>query len=383
MALTFALLGGTIYLVGVLLHVPGFNAVGYWQWDWRRADLVRVVATMGPGVAVYVGCVWAALRRESERQLSRRSVAGILGGLAVANLLIQFGAFLGSDSWAAFRRVIESVGSTSYYADALTILDIGAALDRWWELPLREHSQTKPPGPVLFYWVFIYHLESDAAPVLAGGLIGVLGALTVPLSYAFARLFTPDRRVAVVVAATWAVSSALCLFLPAFDQIYPAATMFLIIAWHRTLSRGSLRWATIFGATLAVSLFFAFNLLLLGATFALMAGWHLWRNRWDRSAVAQVAVASVVGLGVVAAFNGLLAATVGYDPIQVFRGALAAQDAHATGLDRSYLDALRRDPFDFLRGSGWVALPLAIGFVAQLHRRQAAAPLTRNFGITQ
>jgi methylthioxylose transferase len=189
----------------------------------------------------------------------------------------------------------------------------GFLLDRFAELvpSLPVNVAGHPPGQMLLVdWLGI-----DSAGGLAALCVAAAAAVA-PLSYALGRTLGLGERRARTGALLTAASPALVLFgVTSADALFAAlgtATACLLAA--------RAPWARALGAlALAVAAFASWALLAVGAWAAVLA----WRRDGWRPALALAAGCAAV----VIAFNLVLAAATGYDPI----GTLRATEAYYRG----------------------------------------------------
>lgn len=224
---------GVAFVVAALLEVDALNGPWYWKWPWRGdLGLARTAAIFLPALLLH-GWATAAVRRPP----TTTRVRGALAALAASCLLFQLAGVLADPRGLSLvRDIVTSAGATSYYTDALTIHDLQAWLTSFHRLDLHLHSATHPPGPVLYYLVWIRLLGPEAG-ALAGGLaLGAIAAAGVPTIYRFAALWTSEVPTRLVAAAFYAMLPGLVLFFPEFDQVYPILAMLLALSWAGALS---------------------------------------------------------------------------------------------------------------------------------------------------
>jgi len=91
---------------------------------------------------------------------------------------------------------------------------------------LTFHSQEKPPGPILYYVLFLRMLSKPGDAALLGGLvIGLLSTLSVPATYLLAKLFTRDTTAALFAAACFQRLSRVGALLPHVRSDLPGACL--------------------------------------------------------------------------------------------------------------------------------------------------------------
>jgi hypothetical protein len=352
---------GAVFLVGVILEknpLNGFPHLTGWEWPWRSdEDIIRLaVFLLGPFALINF-----VLRKVEGKSSPRVSI--YLGFLALGNFLMQIMAMLAdARGTELLRDIVASPSATSYYLDASRIDHLAVWLRHFDQASLGFHSSTHPPGPILFYYAFFKGFGFPEGALIGGFAVGFVGSLGILVTYAFAGLWTGDRRTRVIASAFYALLPALTIFFPEMDQVYPILSMLLILFWCKSLeSRREIPWeALCFGAVLFVSVFFAYNLLATGAFLAYYAIYWLWRQRWRRASwLSLLRISAISGAVCAAAFLALWLST-GYNPIASFRHALAYQAIYSAMLRRPYLISTLVDPYDFFLGAGILALPLLL-----------------------
>jgi hypothetical protein len=186
------------------------------------------------------------------------------------------------------------------YLPSLAAFDYGPrfVLDRFAELvpSLPVHSAGHPPGLLLT----MYYLGLDTSPKLTAFIIGV-GALSAPLTYALAKRVSVDETTARIAGVLAAFAPAMLHFgATSADAVY--LTIGLCAAIPLLSNRP---W--IGALVLALASLFAWSLLAVGAWAAVLV---LVRDGL-RPALKLGAIAGVVFI----AFEALLAAATGFDPI--------------------------------------------------------------------
>lgn len=349
---------GIAYVLGVLAEIRGFNGPWYWHWEWRSIDLVRAALNFG------LPLIFLQLARSSAEGVAAPSRPWIPVSLLVAaHFMAQFiGILLDGGGSSRISDIVRSANATSYFSDAQDIPSLRPWLARFHEMPLRLHSSTHPPGPILYYYV-LQQAVGPAAAMVGGCLVGLLGSAGVAAAYAFSGLWTSDVRTRLSIACVYALAPATILFFPEFDQVYPLLTMGLIASWVKSLESGE-RYAWAFGALLWLSSFFAYQLLTIGAFILPYGIYFLVRSRSERSHRWRLLRACAIALGVFVAAHLLFHVATGYRPIDSFLSALNNQKQHSSqlALPRPYLDCVLLDPYDFLIGAGMCSLPLVLGY---------------------
>jgi methylthioxylose transferase len=360
---------GIAFALGVLFEISPLNGslrLTGWQWPWRSdLELLRGVAFL----LVPLGLIEFVLRKADKRPLSPAWI--YVAMLTVGNFLLQMlGMLAEPEDFGLLQRIVQSPVATSYFTDAQRIEGVGAWLRHFDSASLAFHSSTHPPGPVLFYDAFLKLFGTASGALIGGCAVGLLGSLGVAVAYAFAGLWTSDRRTRLTAGALYALLPALSVFFPEFDQVYPIFAMLLVFFWCRSLqSEEKVPWdALCLGAVLFAALFFAYNILTIGAFLAYYAIYWMWRQRWSGAALAKLLRNSAIAAGVCAGGQTILWLATGYNPIASFRHALAYQRVYASLLHRQYLNSILCDPYDFLLGAGILALPLVAAYLYRVSR---------------
>jgi hypothetical protein len=350
---------GIAFFLGVAFAkspLNGFVRLTGWGWPWRNEiELLRIIAFL----LVPFALIDFVLRRAEGRPFAHAWI--YVGMLTAGNFLMQAMAMLAEpEGFGLLQRIVQSPAATSYFSDAQSIDGLPAWLRHFDQASLAFHSSTHPPGPVLFYFAFFKLFGAPLGSLIGGCAVGALGSLGVAVAYAFAGLWTDDKRTRVTVCALYALLPALTVFFPEFDQVYPLVSMLLILFWCRALqSEQEVPWETIcLGCALFTAVFFAYNLLSIGTFLAYYAIYRLWRQGWSGASFAKVVKNSAIAGGICAGMYMLLWLGTGYNPLGAFHHALAYQKVYASLLHRDYWNSILCDPYDFLLGAGMMALPL-------------------------
>jgi hypothetical protein len=76
-----------------------------------------------------------------------------LAALLVANFCLQlFSVLTDPRSPERIAQIVSSTNATSYFTDALSIQRLTEWMSHFDRAPLRGHTATHPPGPILFYY---------------------------------------------------------------------------------------------------------------------------------------------------------------------------------------------------------------------------------------
>jgi hypothetical protein len=347
---------GIVFCIGLANHLSPLNGsvrLGGTEWPWRDLGILRTGYFLLLPFVFVAYVLWRADRRPEGR------VSFYLWFLALANFLLQITSiFVDSRGFGVVEGTVISPAATSYFTDAAAIQDLPAWLHNFYRASLHFHTSTHPPGPVLFYYVFVLLFGSPA--IVGGCAVGLAGSLGVIVTYKFAGLWTESQHARLIASAFYALLPCTSLFFPEMDQVYPILSMLLIFYWCRSLQSKQRipRESLYFGAALFLATFFAYNLLTVGAFLAYYAFYRVWRERRSRSSWIGLLMNSGIAAGLCAAAYLLLWLATGFNPIASFRHALAYQAAYSQYMIRPYLPSLLFNPYDFFLGAGILALPL-------------------------
>jgi hypothetical protein len=247
--------------------------------------------------------------------------------LVCAMFCVDFGGVIaksGPNPFPWLEQVTKSQLDTSYYADALRLRVQPHWISTFQNQELYLHSSTHPIGPVLFYAVLIDWFGPEKTTIAAPILIAVMSSLTVFAMYFCSGVWTRKRGDRLLLCALWSICPAVGLIFPEFDQIYPALTMVMLASAIHAIER-DLRFGILMGTGLFVSTLFAYNLLVLGTFFVIIAAGYLWRKGWKRDAAYRVIGAVLLTLLVFVGMHAAFSQATGYHPIASFQHALHTQ----------------------------------------------------------
>jgi len=363
-----------VLAIAYFADVPFLDGPSYWDWEPRHLPFAPLWLVMLLPAALWGAGLWLG------RRGGRKLTCGIVLLMAAMLVCIVTMRYLHRPGDYGFERVaaiIQDNIATSYYFDAARLRNFDDRLVVFTELmpTLQLHSKTHPPGPVLFFLPFIaMHGDTVAAAAWGGWTLGVLSVLVVPACFFMLRAFGLASWPALVGSALLAPMPTLTQIFPGFDAPYAALTCLLLGTWALTLKRNSVGWACAFGVLLATAVFFAYNLLVLGASIALYGLYQWWRDeRIDLLRLTRHVCVSIFAM--VLCYVALWLAT-GFDPIATFLIAFDNQSQlkveHSMyGMHRPYHLTVWLDPIDFAKGLGWVILmPIAAFLVGLVRQRQ-------------
>lgn len=348
---------GLVFAGAVLFQVDNVNGPWYWQWQWRGLKLSYFLC-LGLPLPIF-----ALALVEIDKPNTRPGL--VLGLLVLFNFLLQILSVVPEpEGIARLADFVISPHATSYFTDALDIDKIGPWLAQFHTASLNLHSETHPPGPILYFYGWQQLLGPWAAAFAGGAFLGLLGSLGIVVLFYFAGLSTRDVQTRLRICSLYALMPGMVLFFPQFDQVYPLLSMALLLFWVRALRGG--RYDCLYaGLILFVATFFAYNLLTLGTFMVCYAAYSQFvaRCSWLRLLAQGFVVLGVCGLLHVA-----LWALTGYHAILAFGHALENQAGllQREAYPRPYALCLLFDLYDFFLGAGMLALPLLLLHVPRM-----------------
>ena len=341
----------------MLAKAPGVNGTPYWPWRYGDASLAPFLAIAGLAFAI----VWTAAERFRATGAARLPLAAL--ALVHVALIFSFAA-LTDQGLAGIGERVRHPDITSYHTEAAGLEDPSAWLaDYHKRLPqMIGHTQTHPPGPVLYYvlWNRLFGPEKGAD--FGGLFLGLLSGLAIPLIFVAAKRASNDVGAAFSAALVWMPMPSLILMPGAFDAVYPLFTLGLIALWIPAAWGADLRAAAGFGALLAAALFFTHSLLVLGALFGLIGVAPL-LSADDRGArLNRLARSSAVALAVCGGLFVLAKVAWGYDHLAALQTSIRIQEGLSQAWDRPWRLTVVWDVYDFFLASGWATAALVALF---------------------
>jgi len=340
----------------VIGHVGHINGPWYWKWPWRQLRAWPLYGLMAAAaVPFFIGQYFF------QRWQNGKSAVWLL---MISTFALQIAAI--SQQRVGFSRVgaiVENSVNTSYYTAARVLVrqqEQGIKLSDWLSLYpdlmryMQVHAKYKPPGLVLYYVAIIKLFgEGQVGQMIGGLLIGLAGSLTVPATYWMIRRLGRNASAAWCGASFMALCPSLILFLPQFDQFYPAVACVMVLAWCEALEEKHAGLAVLFGVVLMLATMMSYILLVMGLFLAVYTMLYAGRERLlglNRAVqFSMVSVATFVGL------YGLLWLATGFDPIATLRSANALQEKDLIPLMRPFPGHIPWDLYDFALGSGWIS----------------------------
>jgi hypothetical protein len=152
------------------------------------------------------------------------------------------------------------------------------------------------------------------------------------------------------------------LFFPEFDQIYPLFFMLTVYYWQKALEY-HFGYLFLFAVSMFISVFFAYNLLTVGAPIILFSAFFVHQSENRVQAFIKIARCCLGGLGLFLGFQLILYLSTGHNSVLAFLNALDKQANVIHLLPRPYFATIFTDIYDFFLGSGFLTIPLLILFV--------------------
>lgn len=373
----------------------GMNGPWYWKWPWQNLPFAPVAISLLVAAAPLVAAI----------VLWQRKIVGTFGALTllmVASLLLQLSALAVQQEQYGLGRaanIVSHPGATGYMQSALQLhMTDDNWLSKFHQYSASDavvfHAKTKPPGWIVFNAAMLKlfpHTISQsgsirtladlqsvlAMPALYSSIVlGVLATLSIPAVYLLIWQFSQSAIAAVRGAALMTLAPAMVVWLPQFDPVYPVFACLWLVLWAMAMQKGKVLYSVLLGLLVALSLFMAYNFMVLGALLVAYAVAQVVRRRVSIAGVlihAGVAVGAMVGAYII-----LWLAT-GFNPILSFAQALNNQHALLAASDaqfpRPYPYTILFDLTDFVMGGAWIALLPVIYWVgARLWRRDWSDP---------
>ncbi|CAN5555880.1 hypothetical protein BH09PLA1_BH09PLA1_18940 [soil metagenome] len=368
---------GAALAICVIAQAGWLNGSPYFPWPYRDRSSLPALRFYVPMLLAAAPIIAAWFLPMRSRRSTPIAIALLMLGVFAMKLVSVY-IMTAPMSFALLAEMVRSPTSTSYYTDAAALQTVSSPLEIYPEFlahpGLHLHTLSKPPGPVMFYFAFIRAMGfGDRSAIFAAIVIAAIAACSIPAMYALVKLFTADRATALIGATLLALCPGFILHFPPFDETYAILACALIGFWHLAISRNSRWFAILFGITLALATFVAYNLLVLGALLTAWSVRWIWIGEKRSREVSRIAALSLWALGVFVACYVALGLATGFNPIATFRTALANQNAllsqHAD--QRPYPATIWFDLVDFALGFGWVVLLPAIFGIVFLFRRNS------------
>jgi hypothetical protein len=351
--LLLVLLTALIVCILLYTHTSGIDGPWYWKWPWRYNPWRRYWIML-PAALPFVAAQWLGARW--------RTIAICLLVLCTFQLRLTY--TLLQDSHESLGWLTASVRDpviVSYYSDASAIgQDPHWLADYPQILPMTSlHTQSKPPGPVLYYLTWIRFLGyGDRSAKAAGLTLIALKSLVVPLVYLLARSLTADPDAAFAATSFYSLCSGALFMTPMLDPLYAGFTCLILWSWDRSLWRNNIVFSAACGASLAAAAFCTYTVLTL-APFATIQVLLIARPARPGTVLPRLLLGAIAGF---IGFYVVLWACTFFDPIATFQSALRDQQklvaAHIA--ERPWPTTILFDLTDFALAMGWVGAIIPI-----------------------
>lgn len=352
-----------VFLTGTMLHIEYFNGSPYWQWEWRQLSYLQTGSYLFLPLIPFLYGLW-----KIEKPSHPSEITQILLILAASNFLFQLMSVASEPlSFEFVKIVVLSRRATSYFYDALQIDDLFSFLANFHRLDLRGHSSVHPPGPILFYYLWIRLFGADGGAYVGGFVVGLIASLGIPVLYIFSSLWTEEPKVRLMACALYSMAPGFVLFFPSFDQVYPVLSMLMIYFWESCLRR-SRSFAVYLGLAAFAAAFFAYNLLAIGIFHLLSAIVFISGGLGVGERLRIVGSAALVAISTTLLCYGILFLLTGFDPVLSLARAYGEFRGMHEILIRPYGFYVFYNFYEFFLGSGIIQVPLLITFVAETIR---------------
>ena len=344
----------------VYFHTEGFNGPFYWKWSY--SSTMEILPFLGLVSLAGVGIFCA--RRLFSADPPKTGPALIVLVLVQVFLSFSFLA-LTEDSFDTLENRVKHPDITSYYTEARKIEHPLEWLDGY-HRRLRSmvgHTQTHPPGPILYYFFWLAVGDEGGAPLWGGLFLPLLGSLAIPALYRFTVGVTQSRQAGFSAAVVWTLLPAVVLMVGSFDAVYPLFTILLLHAWTQAVWEGRRGMAIAFGVMLTVALLFTHGFLALGCCLLLLPVFAVVFGADRRNAWLNLLISSAIALLTAGALFGFLYAAFGYNHYAALRGSMAIQQNLAQVWGRPYHYTVFWDVYDFFLASGWLTLGILAAFL--------------------
>jgi hypothetical protein len=356
----------------IFLHTPGFNGPPFFPWSWQHLSILPLYLAMA------IAAVPFFFAQQFKPKF--RVVAIVLIMLSCFAMKLAIVA-VRSDITGKFASldvvpiIVEDPSVTSYFTDAAALSHL--PLEQWmrafpdlmWNLHL--HSATKPPGPILYWLIFIKLMGVSDQTALVGGLVlGAIATFSIPATYWMLKQLLRDADAAFCGASFLALCPGFVLFFPMFDPTYILLSTALIGLWCCALRDNQIRYSIFLGIMFAFTCLMTFNVLVIGLFMATL----IFIPRQKFMIIFKHALIALIVAGILL---GLMWIFLGYDPIATFHAAWQNQHrllaAHPH--DRPYPQTIFFDLTDFAMASGWISVPLVIFYFRSDSTNRALAIL--------
>lgn len=281
-----------------------------------------------------------------------------------------FSAGLDQPSPVLLDKIIRHSGVTSYFNDAQNINSLGEFLHEYPRLipGLQMHSQTHPPGPIVFFYglIKLSQITGDSFnPALCGAyaIVLIASSSVILIFYLTRELY--DRRTALIASGLYGLTPALIMFTPEMDQIYPLFFLILVYLLIKSFKRKKYFFAWLIGLLLAAFIFFSYLFLTFALAFFLIwVIYYLNTDRKDKKTVAHFAIGSAVRIALAFALVNLAYGVIfGNNIFDIYRASMPYHKAFLA--TKSYSLWLTYNLYDFIL---FLSLPVTFGIIFSLRK---------------
>lgn len=350
----------------VLAQSNVINGAYYWRWAYQASPVtVFWPLSIAGSVTVLYVLSWRLHKCGA-------SLFASLGMIAAASFLLRLSTawlFSQNISLDFIDYVVRHPIVGSYFAVAETIHDRPDVLTNYpeWMASMPLHAVNKPPGLVLFNYLFV-HLFGSAPAQLAAAKVGIacglMSLFSIPLIYALVKTLGGSRMAAFHAGALLSLCPGAVIFFPLFDPLLAVPVLAMAVAWARANCEDRWIWSAVVGVVLAITLFFTFNVLPVGFFLLLVgfaapaASWHLRFTRLARHSLLALLVATTL--------HAVFAFATSFDLLATFEAALVNQRTLLKHILRPYPDTIWWDLVDYALGVAWLPVVLAVFYSARL-----------------
>ena len=343
----------------VYFQAEGFNGPFYWKWNYSDASILPFLGLVSlAGVGIF--CAQRLFSAD------RPKIGLALIVLVLVQVFLSFSFLaLTEDSFETLESRVKHPDITSYYTEARKIEHPLEWLDGY-HRRLRSmvgHTQTHPPGPILYYFFWLAVIGQAGAALWGGLFLPLLGALAIPALYRFTVGVTQSRQAGFSAAAVWTLLPGAVLMVGSFDAVYPLFTILLLRSWTQAVWEGRRGMAVAFGVTLTVALLFTHSFLVLGCCLLLLPFFAAVFGADKPSISLNLLISSASALLTAGTLFGLLYAAFGYNHYASLRASMTIQQNLAQVWGRPYHYTVFWDIYDFFLASGWLTLGILAAFL--------------------
>jgi len=342
--------------------------LGNSQWTWNYVSRPLDSSYYFPLLAVlFLGVIlFLALRLKINEKFYLPLLV-----VAVFVLLISFvGVGLDQPSSTWLDKTIRHSGVTSYFSDAQKINNLGEFLHQYPKLipSLEMHSQTHPPGPIVFFYGSIKLSQitgNSFNPALYGAyaIILLASSSVVLVYYLTKKLF--DHRTALIASSLYGLTPALVMFTPEMDQVYPLFFLILIYLLIESIEKKKYLLAWPIGLLWAASLFFSYLFLTFALAFFIICGIYYLNSKFeDKKTFVRFALGLLIRIALVFILAHLVYGMIfGNNLLDIYRASMPYHKAFLA--TKTYSLWLVYNLYDFIL---FLGLPVTFGIIFSLRK---------------